>query len=242
MISHEETMALIKKAQQNDNEALNTLLQQNKPLLKCLIKRYIGKNVEYEDLMQIASIGMLKAVKNFSLDFNVRFSTYAVPMILGEVKRFVRDDGYIKVSRSLKTLSAKINKYIDDYRKANVDEPSVQQIANQFQISSAEVAFALDSAKMPTSLFDSYSDKDGKARELIEKIPSTESMDCVDNLLVKNILNNLEERERNLIVMRYFKDMTQTEIAEVMGISQVQVSRLENKILEKMRCQTPKAS
>ena len=163
-------------------------------------------------------------------------------MILGEVKRFVRDDGYIKVSRSLKTLSAKINKYIDDYRKANVDEPSVQQIANQFQISSAEVAFALDSAKMPTSLFDSYSDKDGKARELIEKIPSTESMDCVDNLLVKNILNNLEERERNLIVMRYFKDMTQTEIAEVMGISQVQVSRLENKILEKMRCQTPKAS
>ena len=242
MISHQDTMALIQKAQQNDNDALNTILQENKPLLKCLIKRYVGKNVEYEDLMQIASIGMIKAVKNFSLDFNVRFSTYAVPMILGEVKRFVRDDGYIKVSRSLKTLSAKINKYIDDYRKENVDEPCVEQIAKEFDISPSDVAFALDSAKMPTSLYESFSDKDGKNRELIEKIPSGEKVDFTDNLLLKNILDKLEERERNLIVMRYFKDMTQTEIAEVLGISQVQVSRLENKILEKMRLQGLRAS
>ena len=128
MLSHEETMALVKQAQQGDEEAAQTLLSENTPLLKCIVKRYMGKHVEYDDLFQIAGIGLLKAVKNFRSEFNVRFSTYAVPMILGEIKRHMRDDGYIKVSRSLKSLSGKIAKYVDQLVKDGED-PSVDKIA-----------------------------------------------------------------------------------------------------------------
>jgi len=128
MLSHEETMALVKQAQQGDEEAAQTLLNENTPLLKCIVKRYVGKHVEYDDLFQIAGIGLLKAVKNFRSEFNVRFSTYAVPMILGEIKRHMRDDGYIKVSRSLKSLSGKIAKYVDQLVKDGED-PSVDKIA-----------------------------------------------------------------------------------------------------------------
>ena len=133
MLSHQDTMKAISLAQKGDNDAMTLLLEQNKPLLKSIIKRYLGKNVEYEDLLQIASIGLIKAVNNFSENFNVKFSTYAVPMILGEVKRFMRDDGYIKVSRATKSICAKIKQYIDTCEKKNGVEPRLKQYSQDIK-------------------------------------------------------------------------------------------------------------
>lgn len=138
MLTHEETMRLITLAQQGDEQAKSRLVVENTPLLKSIIKRYMGKHVEYDDLFQISSIGLLKAINNFSLEYNVRFSTYAVPMILGEVKRYMRDDGYIKVSRSLKSQANKIAQFVDSYRKKNGEEPTVEEIAEHFGIEVAE--------------------------------------------------------------------------------------------------------
>lgn len=234
MLSHEETMALVKQAQQGDEEAAQTLLSENTPLLKCIVKRYMGKHVEYDDLFQIAGIGLLKAVKNFRSEFNVRFSTYAVPMILGEIKRHMRDDGYIKVSRSLKSLSGKITKYVDQLVKDGED-PSVDKIAEHFGLPVADIVFAMDATRLPVSLYETTKDKDGKQTELVDRLPTDEDRKMMENIILKDMLSKLTERERKIIIYRYYRDMTQGEIAEKMGVSQVQISRLENKILEKLK-------
>ena len=143
---HENTMRLIGLAQNGDQSAKEQLITENTPLIKSIVKRYIGKGVEYNDLMQIAGMGLLKAVYNFSLDYEVRFSTYAVPMIIGEIKRFIRDDGYIKVSRSIKTTSLKISRFIDDYKKQNNSEPTLNEIAEKFQLDTGEIIFIIDRA------------------------------------------------------------------------------------------------
>ncbi len=235
MLSHEETMRLISLAQQGDEEAKATLITENTPLIKSVIKRYIGKHVEYDDLFQISSIGLLKAIKNFSTDFNVRFSTYAVPMILGEVKRFMRDDGYVKVSRSLKSVANKINQYVDLCRKEGSSEPTLEELAERFQMEPSEVVFALDSAKMPVSIYEKTGDTDGKQLELIDKLPTDDDKQLVNKVILNDMLSKLTQREQKIIVLRYFRDMTQGEIAEKLGVSQVQVSRLENKIIEKLK-------
>ena len=235
MLSHEETMALISLAQQGDETASTTLLTENAPLLKSIIKRYLGKHIEYDDLYQIASIGLLKSIKNFDCVHNVRFSTYAVPMILGEIKRYMRDDGYLKVSRSLKSLSAKITRYVDEQIKNGADNPTVEEIAKQFDIEPTEVVFAMDATKMPVSLYEKSNDKDGKQTELIEHLPTDEDKKMLDRLILKDMLQRLSPREQKIVVLRYFRDMTQGEIALKLGVSQVQISRLENKILKKLK-------
>ncbi len=235
MLSHEETMELIAKAQQGDETATTTLLTENAPLLKSIIKRYLGKHIEYDDLYQIAGIGLLKSIKNFSYEHNVRFSTYAVPMILGEIKRYMRDDGYLKVSRSLKSLSAKITKYVDEQIKNGNENPTVEDIARHFEIEPSEVVFALDATKLPVSLYETTNDRDGKQIELIEKLPTDQDKKMIDKLILKDMLSKLSEREQKIVIMRYFRDMTQGEIARKMGVSQVQISRLENRILLKLR-------
>lgn len=227
-------MRLVRLSQQGDKDATETLVNENTPLIKSVLKRYIGKHVEYDDLFQISSIGLLKAVKNFSPEYDVRFSTYAVPMILGEIKRFMRDDGYLKVSRSLKSLANKITKYVDERQKCG-DEPTVEQIAEHFNVDVSEVAFAMDSAKMPVSLYEQTTDKDGKKTELIEKVPSEDDKKLVDRVILKDMLQKLSPREQKVIVLRYYRDMTQSEIAQKLGVSQVQVSRMENKVLEKLK-------
>ena len=234
MLSHEETMALIALAQQGDENATTVLLTENAPLLKSIIKRYLGKHIEYDDLYQIASIGLLKSIKNFSYEHNVRFSTYAVPMILGEIKRYMRDDGYLKVSRSIKSLSSKISKYIDEQVQTG-NEPTVEQIAQHFGVEPTDVIFAMDATKMPVSLYEKANDSDGKQTELIEHLPTDEDKKMLDKLILKDILGKLSPREQKIVVLRYFRDMTQGEIARKLGVSQVQVSRLENKILKKLR-------
>lgn len=235
MISHEETMCLIEQAQNGSEKAFSTLVTENTPLLKSIIRRYLGKHIEYDDLFQIAAIGLIKAVKNFSKDYSVRFSTYAVPMILGEIKRYMRDEGYLKVSRSLKTLSGKITKYIEERIKQDGTNPTIDEIAQHFGIEQTEIVFALDATRLPVSLYETTNDADGKQTELIEHIPTEEDKNMIQKIMLKDMLSRLPIREQKIVMLRYFRDMTQSEIAKQMGVSQVQISRLENKILEKLK-------
>lgn len=235
MISHEETMQLIFLAQNGDDEACTKLITENTPLLKSIVKRYLGKHVEYDDLLQIAGIGLLKAIKNFSTDFNVRFSTYAVPMILGEIKRYMRDGGYMKVSRSVKSISAKMMRYIEEKTKLGEEEPTIEELAEQFNMDPSDVVFAMDATKLPVSLYETSSDKDGKQTELIDKIPTDADKKMLENVILQDMLTKLTPREQKIVILRYFRDLTQGEIAQKMGVSQVQISRMECKIIKKLQ-------
>lgn len=236
MPSYERTLELIQQAKSGDQEALQTLTIENSPLIKSIIKRYIGKGIEYDDLFQLGSMGFIKAVKNFDISFNVKFSTYVVPMIIGEIKRFMRDDGTIKVSRSIKSTNIQINRYVESFVKDNGDKPTIEQIAKHFEIDAQEVVFIMDSARMPISLYTPFEDGENKSLLLIDRYVQDNSGDeMFENIALKEALKNLEERDKMIILMRYYRDKTQSEIAKELKISQVQVSRLEMKILNKMR-------
>ena len=170
MLNQEETLDYIRKAKTGDEKAKEQIFINNAPLLKSIIRRFKGKGVEYDDLYQIACIGFLKAVKNYDETFGVKFSTYTVPMVIGEIKRYMRDNGAIKVSRSLKILANKINRFIDAYQTEHNGSPEVDVIAKRFGITEEEVVVALDSARMPLSIFDKFEDEDD-GQELIDKIP-----------------------------------------------------------------------
>ena len=186
-------------------------------------------------MYQIASIGLLKAINNFDESFNVKFSTYTVPMVIGEIKRHIRDTGAIKVSRMLKILANKINRFIDEYQLKNNISPSIEIIAKEFDIPEDEVVIAMDSSKIPVSIYDSV-DEDEEGLELINKLHTNDTEDnLVEKIELASIIDSLPEREKKLIIMRYFRDNTQGEIAKSLGVSQVQVSRLENKIIDKIR-------
>ena len=235
MLNQEETLDYIRKAKTGDEKAKEQIFINNAPLLKSIIRRFKGKGVEYDDLYQIACIGFLKAVKNYDETFGVKFSTYTVPMVIGEIKRYMRDNGAIKVSRSLKILANKINRFIDAYQTEHSDSPEVDVIAKRFGITEEEVVVALDSARMPLSIFDKFEDEDD-GQELIDKVPYSDGEEKILNKIqLSKILDELNERERKIIILRFYRDKTQSEIAEALGVSQVQVSRLENKIIEKMR-------
>ena len=235
MLNQEETLDYIRQAKNGDENAKEIIFVNNAPLIKSIIRRFKGKGVEYDDLYQIACIGFLKAIKNYDETFGVKFSTYTVPMVIGEIKRYMRDNGAIKVSRTLKILANKINRYIDEYQAENNDSPDVGLIAKKFGITEDEVVVALDSSRMPLSIFDKFEDEDD-GQELIDKIPYCDSEEkLLNKLQISKALSELSERERKIIVLRYYRDKTQSEIAESLGVSQVQVSRLENKIIEKIR-------
>lgn len=236
MLSHDETMELLGKAKEGDENAKETLLTENRPLIKSLIRRYAGRGVEYEDLMQIASVGLLKAIANFNGDYNVRFSTYAVPMILGEVKRFIRDDGSVKISRSVKTLSGKISRYVEQQRQIEGKDPSVSEIAGYFGTEESEVVFAMDSQKEPVSLYEKTDDGDEQGSALIDRIgDGFREERLINGVVLKSLISGPTPREKKIVLLRFYRDMTQSEIAVRLGVSQVQVSRLENKIISKLR-------
>lgn len=235
MLNQEETLDYVRKAKSGDENAKEIIFVNNAPLIKSIIRRFKGKGVEYDDLYQIASIGFLKAINNYDESFGVKFSTYTVPMVVGEIKRYMRDNGAIKVSRTLKILANKINRFIDEYQTEKNDSPGVELISKKFGITEEEVVVALDSSKMPLSIFDKFEDEDD-GQELIDKIPYCDNEEkLLNKLQISKALSELSERERKIIVLRYYKDKTQSEIAESLGVSQVQVSRLENKIIEKIR-------
>lgn len=234
MLEHEQTLELIALAQKGDEEALSLLVSSNMPLIKSIIKRYKSRNLEYDDLIQLGSMGLVKAVKNFDSSYNVRFSTYAVPMIAGEIKRFIRDDGSIKVSRSIKLLAHKINAYIEENKKINENGPTLNEIAKEFDIDVQDISFILDSSRMPLSLYSKTEDEN--SINLIDKLMNDDhSEDVIDKMLIRDVINMLPDREKKIIIYRYYRDKTQSEIATEIGISQVQISRLETKILEKIR-------
>lgn len=236
MLEHEETIELLKLAKEGNDEAKEKLLRHNTPLLKSIIKRFYNKGVEYDDLFQLASMGFLKAIRNFDFSFNVKFSTYAVPMIMGEVKRFLRDDGYIKVSRSLKTLYNKIYKFIDTCKRNGEVDYKIEEIAKHLDASQEDVLLAMECARNPISLYEKSEEGNDRSLSLIDRINLKDSTDdTVEKLVLKNILTQLNPREKKIIMLRYFRDMTQGQVAQLMGVSQVQISRLEAKILEKMR-------
>lgn len=235
MVNEDNIIIDISLAKQGDNLAKERLFLNNTALIKSIIRRFKGKGIEYDDLFQIASLGFIKAINNFDNSFGVKFSTYAVPMIVGEIKRYIRDNGAIKVSRSIKILASKINKFIDEYLLLNGESPSIEHIAEKFNIQPAEVVIALDSAKMPVSIYDRV-DGDEEGIELCEKL--SDNYDDDDNLLkiqLNEEIKELEERDKKIIYLRYYRAKTQSEIAKSLGISQVQVSRLENKIILKLR-------
>ena len=236
MLSFEETLRHIRKAKSGDEKSKEILIKQNSLLIKSIVQRFLGKNVDYDDLYQLGSIGLLKAINNFDEKFGVKFSTYAVPMIIGEIKRYLLDDGEIKVSRIIKMQAREINKFVENYEVKFGKSPDIDAISESLKISKEDVVLALDSSKMPVSLYTSVDDGEDKGQAIIDKIPSGFSEDeHIDSLYLKSLLATLNERERKLIILRYFRDKTQGEVAAILGVSQVQVSRLENKILTRLK-------
>ena len=239
MLNAEETILYLRKAKAGDADAKEILLQNNVLLIKSIIKRFKNKGVDYDDLYQLGCVGFLKAIKNFDEKFGVVFSTYAVPMIIGEVKRFLRDDGTIKVSRMIKSQAILINRYIQSRNAENGETPTLDEISVALNMEREDVVLALDSAKMPLSLSGTIDDgSDDKKVELVDKLPSNEREDdMVDKILLRSMIEKLPERERKVIIMRYHRDNTQSEIAEALGVSQVQISRIENKIIKQFKSQ-----
>ncbi len=229
----EETLNLIKAAQGGDKSASEQLLTLNSPLIKSVIRRYKNKGVEYDDLYQLGCVGFIKAVKNFSTEYEVRFSTYAVPMIAGEVKRFLRYDGPVKVSRGTKSAAIKIARFVDEYKRDHGESPTVDKIAKQFDLEPQEAVFIMDSCKYPVSIYDS---NDDNSKSLIDKLQTSENEDeKLDKMMLKKIINELSPRDKKIILLRYFADKTQSEVARVLSVSQAQISRLESKILGRIR-------
>jgi RNA polymerase sporulation-specific sigma factor len=227
-----ELNELVSRAKSGDNAAKEQLLSRNSPLIKSIIKRYTGKGVPYDDLYQLGCLGFIKALNKYDATFGVKFTTYAVPLILGEVKRFLRDDGTIKVSRSIKGLYVKIKKYLET-KSADRESPSLDQLAEHFCVSREEIIYAMEASHLPLSLFDKNdSNQDsGGGLSLAERLPGTSSENLVDNIMLADLLKTLPTRERKIIVLRYFRNQTQSEVAKMLNISQVQVSRIEQKVI-----------
>ena len=236
LLSHEETIQLIGKAKKGNKNAKERLVECNYPLIKSIVSRFRNKGVDYDDLYQLGCVGFLKAIDNFNVNFDVRFSTYAVPMIAGEIKRFLRDDGTVKVSRALKSLSAKINRYIEKFKKNNDFDPTVSEIANEFKIEEFEVVLALEASKKPISISDKDENHE-KSMSVLEKVASESGIQdkLLQNIAIKQAISELDDKEQKIIFLRYYFGKTQSEIAKTMNVSQVQISRLENKVLAKLK-------
>lgn len=236
MLDDKQTIEHIRRAKKGDAKAKETLLEHNVSLLKCIVKRYLGKGVEYDDLFQLASMGFLKAIVGFDESFGVKFSTYAVPMIAGEIKRFLRDDGSVKVSRAMKKTARDINRYIEEYAIAHGEQPTVKELAHAFSMDEGDIVFTLGSARMPVSIYEQTDYKDEKSVTLAEKLPAKDTQeDMLDRLLLRTAIEKLPEREKKIVILRFFRDMTQSEVAKAIGVSQVQISRLESKIMAQFR-------
>jgi len=229
VLDQEETLKLLLQAQKGDNNAKQILIEENSPLIKSIIKRYRNKGIDYDDLYQLGSLGFVKAINNFSPAYEVRFSTYAVPMIAGEIKRFLRDDGSIKVSRSIKHNANLIKQFVQEYSSKTGEEPSLEIIASHFNMDEQDVVLTMESNSCPFSIDDKL-DEDNVS--IAEKITSDFSQEkLVDKIVIRELIKKLNAREKRIIIMRYYLDKTQSEIAKIMGVSQVQISRIENKIL-----------
>lgn len=248
----EEISVLIAKSQAGDKEAREVLIENNLGLVHHIVKRFAGRGYELEDLFQIGTIGLMKAVDKFDLSYDVRFSTYAVPMILGEIRRFLRDDGMLKVSRTLKENGLRVRLAAERLTGRLGRDPQLSEVAEEAGLSEEEVTLALEAGAEVESLYKSVYQADGSEIFLVDKVAKdtgcgaagvagssvdAEKEQLLNHMLLEQLLRTLPQKERELITMRYFQEKTQTEVAAKLGISQVQVSRLEKKILVRMRAE-----
>lgn len=233
----DRTVSLIKRAHDGDKAAREQLVEENVGLIWCVVKRFTGRGVETEDLFQIGSIGLLKAIDKFDLSYDVKFSTYAVPMITGEIKRFLRDNGMIKVSRSLKELSYKAFQAREKLQEQLGREPDIEELAEELKVGKEELAMAMEAGTEVESLQRPVYQKDGNTVPLMEKLTEEVNREetVINHVAVSQLLGELEAEERQLLYLRYYADKTQSEIGKLMGISQVQVSRMEKRILNRLR-------
>ncbi|GGD69681.1 RNA polymerase sporulation sigma factor SigF [Paenibacillus nasutitermitis] len=232
-----EVKRLIALSQTGDTLARDTLVQSNIRLVWSVVQRFMGRGYEPEDLFQIGCIGLLKSVDKFDLSYDVKFSTYAVPMIIGEIQRFLRDDGTLKVSRSLKETANKVRKTKDELSKVLGRLPTIKEVAESLGITPEDVVFAQEANKPPTSIHETVFENDGDPITLMDQIADDSQDRWFDKLALSEAISGLSERERIIVFLRYYRDQTQSEVAARLGISQVQVSRLEKKILQLIRDQ-----
>jgi RNA polymerase sporulation-specific sigma factor len=233
-LTDDQVKEYILKSQQGDKEARDFLVEKNIRLVWSVVQRFMNRGYDPDDLFQIGSIGLIKSIDKFDLSYDVRFSTYAVPMIIGEIQRFLRDDGSVKVSRSLKEIGNKIRKKKDELTKQFGRSPSINEIAEALDISPEDVVHAQEASKTPHSIHETVFENDGDPITLLDQIADQDS-NWFDKLSLEEAIRGLNERERLILFLRYYKDKTQSEVAERLGISQVQVSRLEKKILFEMK-------
>ncbi|HBC98616.1 MAG TPA: RNA polymerase sporulation sigma factor SigF [Lachnoclostridium sp.] len=233
----DETMRLIEMAHEGDKAARDQLVTDNFGLVWSIVRRFTGRGYEPEDLFQIGSIGLMKAIDKFDLSYEVKFSTYAVPMITGEIKRFLRDDGMIKVSRSIKEMGLKVKNVREELVFRFGREPTLEEIAGEVGASKEEVAASIEAGAEVESLYRSVNKNDENSILLIDKIEEESSAqeELLNRMVLRELLTALSDKDREIIIRRYYYNETQSQIAAKLGISQVQVSRLEKKILKQMR-------
>lgn len=234
-LTDQEVKELIMRSQSGDQEARDLIVSRNTRLVWSVVQRFLNRGYEADDLFQIGCIGLIKSVDKFDLSYDVKFSTYAVPMIIGEIQRFLRDDGTMKVSRSIKELGNRIRKVKDELTKTLGRTPTVNEIAEQLDISPEEVVFAGEAIRSVSSIHETVYENDGDPITLLDQISDPSEQRWFDKIALKEAIRDLDERERLIVYLRYYKDQTQSEVADRLGISQVQVSRLEKKILKRMK-------
>ena len=236
---YENDMKIIERAQNGSKEDMTKLIEDNSRLVWSIVRRFNGRGYDIEDLYQIGSIGLIKAIQRFDTSFEVRLSTYAVPYILGEIKRYIRDDGPIKISRSIKELNIKIIELQKEYLNKYGKEITLEQLAKELKTSKEDIAMALDSARPVNSIEDSqYRDnKTDKTISLIDQLSSgkDEENEITNRIAIKKLISELKDNEKEVILLRYYKGKTQMQVAKILGITQVQVSRIERKVLDNMK-------
>ncbi len=232
-----KTLALIELAHQGDKEARDTIVKENLGLVWSMVRRFSNRGQDLEDLFQIGCIGLLKAIDKFDLSMDVRFSTYAVPMIIGEIKRYLRDNTMIRVSRSLKELAIKSKNMKESLNLSLGREPTLEELAGALEVPGEELMMALEATAEVESLYKTIYQGDGNAILLMDKLEDnvSKSEELLDRVVLQEALEALDEKDKTIIRLRYFMDKTQSEIAKELGVSQVQVSRLEKRILNQMR-------
>ncbi len=238
LLTEEETRLYIKNAQEGDRKALNKIIEHNLKLVLKMTYRFKNTKYNLQDLFQVGVIGLIKAVKGFDLDRNIKFSTYAVSRILGEIKLHMRDEGIIKVSRNLKKIARIVRKKEEEFKQKYNREATLNEIAKETDFKKQEIMQALEANKYPVSIYDAVHEEEGQQLYLIDNLEDEKSREDIENInriTLYNLIKELKDRERKIIFLRYFKGKTQEEIGEEIGISQVQVSRLEKKILKLLR-------
>ncbi|MBA9027264.1 MULTISPECIES: RNA polymerase sporulation sigma factor SigF [Bacillaceae] len=234
-LKDDELRSLIRRSQSGDQEARDKIVNSNLRLVWSVVQRFLNRGYEPDDLYQIGCIGLLKSVDKFDLSFEVKFSTYAVPMIIGEIQRFIRDDGTVKVSRSLKEMAHKIRRAKEELSKIYGRVPTLTELAEHLELTPEEIVLAQEASRSPSSIHETVYENDGDPITLLDQIADTNETKWFDKIALKEAIHGLDERERLIVYLRYYKDQTQSEVAVRLGISQVQVSRLEKKILQQMK-------